>query len=48
MGKETAVCTSQAKGTQKQNIGKGIFIEDYGIQGDAHAGKWTSQDSLLY
>ena len=47
MGKVTAVCTSPAKGTQKQNIGKGIFIEDYGIQGDAHAGKWHRQVSLL-
>ena len=47
MGKVMAVCTSPAKGTQKQNAGEGIFIEDYGIQGDAHAGKWHRQDSLL-
>ena len=47
MGKVMAVCTSPAKGTQKQNAGEGIFIEDYGIQGDAHAGKWHRQVSLL-
>lgn len=47
MGKVIAVCTSPAKGTQKQNIGEGVFIEDYGIQGDAHAGKWHRQVSLL-
>lgn len=47
MGKVIAVCTSPEKGTQKTNIGRGIFIEDYGIEGDAHAGKWHRQVSLL-
>ena len=47
MGKVIAVCTSPAKGTQKQNIGEGVFIEDFGIQGDAHGGKWHRQVSLL-
>ncbi|HJA81389.1 MAG TPA: MOSC domain-containing protein [Candidatus Mediterraneibacter intestinipullorum] len=47
MGQVTAVCTSPAKGTQKQKVKEGIFIEDHGIQGDAHAGKWHRQVSLL-
>lgn len=47
MGKVIAVCTSPAKGTQKTNIGKGVFIEDFGIEGDAHAGRWHRQVSLL-
>lgn len=47
MGKVIAVCTSPEKGTQKTNIGRGVFIEDYGIEGDAHAGKWHRQVSLL-
>ena len=47
IGKVIAVCISPEKGTQKRNIGKGIFIEDFGIQGDAHAGKWHRQVSLL-
>lgn len=47
MGKVIAVCTSPAKGTQKKNIGEGIFIEEFGIEGDAHAGKWHRQVSLL-
>ena len=47
MGTVTAVCTSPAKGTQKKNVGEGIFIEDFGIKGDAHAGKWHRQVSLL-
>ena len=46
-GKVTAVCTSPEKGTPKKNIGRGVFLEDYGIQGDAHAGKWHRQVSLL-
>ena len=47
MGKVTAVCISPEKGTQKQNIGAGVFIEEFGIEGDAHAGKWHRQVSLL-
>lgn len=47
MGKVIAVCTSPEKGTQKTNIRRGVFIEDYGIEGDAHAGKWHRQVSLL-
>lgn len=47
MGKVTAVCISPEKGTQKQNIGEGVFIEAFGIEGDAHAGKWHRQVSLL-
>lgn len=47
MGKVIAVCTSPAKGTQKTNVGKAVFIEDYGLEGDAHAGNWHRQVSLL-
>ena len=47
MGKVIAVCTSHAKGTQKTNVGEAVFIEDFGIEGDAHAGKWHRQVSLL-
>lgn len=47
MGKVIAVCTSPAKGTEKKAVEAGIFIKDYGIQGDAHAGKWHRQVSLL-
>ena len=47
MGKVIAVCTSPAKGTQKTSVERAVFIEDYGIEGDAHAGKWHRQVSLL-
>lgn len=47
MGKVVAVCTSERKGTQKIDVKKAEFIEDFGIKGDAHAGKWHRQISLL-
>lgn len=47
MGKVRAVCISPKKGTQKKNIGEALFIEDYGIENDAHAGKWHRQVSLI-
>ena len=42
-----AVCTSPEKGTEKRPAEKGVFIRDYGIENDAHAGKWHRQVSLL-
>ena len=47
MGKVMAVCTSKIKGIQKQNVGTIKLLEDWGIEGDAHAGKWHRQVSLL-
>lgn len=47
MGKVVAVCTSAAKGTQKKNVNSGYFAAEWGIQGDAHAGNWHRQVSLL-
>lgn len=47
MGKIMAVCMSEQKGTQKENVHKGEFIEDFGMKADAHAGKWHRQVSLL-
>ena len=47
MGKVIATCISEMKGTQKKNMHTVKLIEDYGIEGDAHAGKWHRQVSLL-
>lgn len=47
MGKVMAVCISEKKGTQKHNILTARFIENHGIEGDAHAGNWHRQVSLL-
>ena len=42
-----AVCTSLQKGTPKQDVGAATLVEDFGIEGDAHAGKWHRQVSLI-
>ena len=47
MGKLIAICRSDAKGTQKYEIGEAVLIPEHGIEGDAHAGKWHRQVSLL-
>lgn len=47
MGKVLAVCISEARGTQKKNVGSGYFETEFGIRGDAHAGRWHRQISLL-
>ena len=47
MGKVIAVCTSERKGIEKTSVPQIKVIEDWGIEGDAHAGKWHRQVSLL-
>jgi len=47
MGKILAICISEKKGTLKTQIEEAKFIEDFGIENDAHAGKWHRQVSLL-
>jgi len=46
-GKILAVCVSTEKGIRKQNIGSVSIIAEHGIEGDAHAGAWHRQISLL-
>ncbi len=38
---------SDKKGVKKEPIERGNFIEDFGLEDDAHAGKWHRQVSLL-
>lgn len=47
MGKIIAVNISEEKGTPKKNVHSANFIEDWGVEHDAHAGKWHRQVSLL-
>lgn len=47
MGKIIAICISEKRGTSKHRLDTAEFIEDWGIKGDAHAGKWHRQISLL-
>lgn len=42
-----ALCTSPQKGTAKQCVPCATFKPDWGIEGDAHAGNWHRQVSLL-
>ncbi len=46
-GEVVAVCTSKRKGTVKKNIGRAKLCVEWGIEGDAHAGPWHRQVSLL-
>ena len=47
MGIIKAVCTSPKKGMRKKDVGKGELVVEHGLQGDAHAGSWHRQVSLL-
>ena len=42
-----AICISVAKGTVKHPVERSEFVPNHGIQGDAHAGPWHRQVSLL-
>ena len=47
MGKVVSINTSKRKGLQKHEVDFVNVIEDFGIEGDAHAGKWHRQISFL-
>lgn len=47
MGKITGICISEKRGVQKHFIEEANIIADWGIEGDAHGGKWHRQISLL-
>lgn len=47
MAKVLAVNISKEKGEIKTSIEKGYFAVESGLQGDAHAGNWHRQVSLL-
>jgi len=42
-----AVSVSETKGVRKQNVERARLRADWGIEGDAHAGEWHRQISLL-
>ena len=42
-----AVCVSEKKGTEKQGVARIHVRPCHGIDGDAHAGNWHRQVSLL-
>lgn len=47
MATVTAVCISEKKGTRKHTVPEITLRRDHGIVGDAHAGNWHRQVSLL-
>lgn len=47
MAKVLAVCVSDRKGVQKRPVESAVLIKEHGIEGDAHAGPWHRQVSLL-
>lgn len=46
-GKIKAICISEKRGTAKHKVKEAELIENHGIKGDAHAGNWHRQVSLL-
>ncbi len=46
-GTVIAVCVSDRKGIPKTNVQRARLIADHGLEGDAHAGPWHRQVSLL-
>ena len=47
MGEIQALCISEKRGTQKHALDRVFLITEHGIDGDAHAGDWHRQVSLL-
>ena len=47
MGYIRGICISKERGTAKHEVESAKFIPDWGIEGDAHAGHWHRQVSLL-
>lgn len=47
MGTIQAICISEKKGTGKKPVSQAVFAASWGIEGDAHAGHWHRQVSLL-
>lgn len=47
VGSVVAICTSRERGVVKLPVSKAHLLTDHGIVGDAHAGPWARQVSLL-
>ena len=42
-----SIAVSRHKGTRKETVASVLLKENFGIEGDAHAGKWHRQVSFL-
>ena len=47
MGEVKGICISKIRGIQKHEVAEATLKENWGIEGDAHAGDWQRQISLL-
>lgn len=47
MGKVISLNISEKRGTEKNQVSSVNVIEGFGIEGDAHAGNWDKQISIL-
>ena len=47
MGRLKGICISEKRGTEKHEVREAMVKMDWGIEGDAHGGKWHRQISLL-
>ena len=47
MGFIQAICLSAEKGTAKKTVNEAELVPQHGLKGDAHAGDWNRQVSLL-
>ena len=45
--KIVSIAISKKKGTRKVRVDEASLIQDYGLEGDAHAGPWHRQVSFL-
>ncbi|MEW6670881.1 MAG: MOSC domain-containing protein [Thermodesulfobacteriota bacterium] len=45
--KIVSLAISKKKGTRKKVVQEATLVKDHGLEGDAHAGKWHRQVSLL-
>ena len=46
-GTVVGVCLSEKRGGSKRDVGSGVLRAGWGLEGDAHAGPWHRQVSLL-
>jgi len=46
-GKVLSINISKKKGEMKEPLTQGNFVENFGLEGDAHGGNWHRQVSLL-
>ena len=47
MGRLKGICISEKRGTEKQEVPEAEIKVDWGIEGDAHGGKWHRQLMVL-